>query len=74
MTMEPTKRTGRRVGATFAPCRDDARAANERRNANHDATRANVGEHGAFRLAEIAVRLAQIWLVPPVRSAQVRSD
>jgi hypothetical protein len=53
--------------ATFAPCRDETKATNELRSANHDATRANVGDHVAFRLAETSDRLAQIWLVPPGR-------
>jgi hypothetical protein len=69
-TMMPTTCN---VVATFAPCRDATRTSNEQRDANHVATRANVGGRAAFRLAETTVRLAQKWLVPPWRLAQVRS-
>jgi hypothetical protein len=36
------------VVATIATCRDATRTSNEQRDANHDATRTNVGGHAAF--------------------------
>jgi hypothetical protein len=53
--------------------RDGETAPRARTRDDNATTPANVGEHAAVRLAETDVRHAQIWLVPPVRSAQVRS-
>jgi hypothetical protein len=58
-TMMPTTCN---VVATFAPCRDATRTSNEQRDANHVATRANLGGHAAFRLAENGWFLLGDWL------------
>jgi hypothetical protein len=50
------------VVATLAPCGNATSTSNERRDANHDATRANVGGHVAFRLAENGWFLLGDWL------------
>jgi hypothetical protein len=57
-----TMPTTRNVVATFAPCRNETKTANEQRDANDDATRANVGGHAAVRLAENGWFLPGDWL------------